>query len=249
MSRDQRTERFDREAAVRQWRNALLSRGGLTTDDVDELQDHLGGIEEELLATSLERDEAFWLAAHRVGTPDALTREFNLVRPLTGWLLRLEWALIGIAALFLLVPLAHTVVLAIYTGLVRLLDLSPPAVEVLERASTPIVLLLIVTAARGLIRTPPSTVERWISRFTRYPLPATVVVLAVAFGSSELSGHLSEALGSYVPTPENVPPAWYGAATELLRYSSDVIPVLVAIGPMWLHRQRERRGLLAPLPD
>src|SRR5690625_442655 len=86
---------FDREASLNAWRSALLNKGGLTPDDVDELQDHLEVAEGELKA-QLAADEAFWVAAHRLGTPDALTREFGKIQPNTGWLLRAQWLLLGL---------------------------------------------------------------------------------------------------------------------------------------------------------
>lgn len=39
---------FQRDAAVREWRTSILSRGGLTVSEVDELEDHLELVEADL---------------------------------------------------------------------------------------------------------------------------------------------------------------------------------------------------------
>src|SRR5690606_35142811 len=103
---------FDRAEAVSAWRISILSRGGLTVTQLDELEDHLELVEADLLA-GMPADEAFWVAAHRVGTPDALTREFGKVTPNLGWAIRAQWALLGLLAYWLLQPLAFALVYAL----------------------------------------------------------------------------------------------------------------------------------------
>ncbi len=100
---------FDRTASLYAWRESLLNRGGVTTDDADELQSHLEEVESELL-THLAPEEAFWVAAHRLGTPEALTREFGKVKPNTGWLLRGQWMLIGVLIFWVFLPVANAAV-------------------------------------------------------------------------------------------------------------------------------------------
>lgn len=105
---------FDRERALVQWRRSILSNGGLTVSEVDELEDHLELLETDLVG-SLPGEEAFWIAAHRIGTPDALTREFSKVRPSLGWQVKLQWALIGYLVYLVTMPIATLTLLLVST--------------------------------------------------------------------------------------------------------------------------------------
>ncbi|MET8530014.1 permease prefix domain 1-containing protein [Micromonospora sp. NPDC005172] len=64
------------EAQVAQWRQYVLRRGTLSPADVDELEDHLRGSVDALVAAGLSSDEAFLVAVKRMGSLDELSREF-----------------------------------------------------------------------------------------------------------------------------------------------------------------------------
>ncbi len=64
------------ERQLEQWRVHVQRRAPLTTDDVAELEEHLRGQVEDLVATGLSDDEAFLVAIKRMGSIDELTREF-----------------------------------------------------------------------------------------------------------------------------------------------------------------------------
>ena len=64
------------EAQFAQWRHYLQRRPELQRSDADELEDHLRGSVEELVAAGLRADEAFLVAVKRMGSLDALSREF-----------------------------------------------------------------------------------------------------------------------------------------------------------------------------
>jgi hypothetical protein len=64
------------EAQFAQWRQYLLRRKELQTLDADELEDHLRGSVDELVAAGLSPDEAFLVAVKRMGSLDELSREF-----------------------------------------------------------------------------------------------------------------------------------------------------------------------------
>ncbi|MEU8184243.1 permease prefix domain 1-containing protein [Micromonospora sp. NPDC049044] len=63
-------------AQFAQWRQYVLRRRGLQAVDADELEDHLRGSVDELLAAGLSPDEAFLVAVKRMGSLDDLSREF-----------------------------------------------------------------------------------------------------------------------------------------------------------------------------
>lgn len=64
------------EAQFAQWRQYVLRRRELRPIDADELEDHLRGSVDELVAAGLSPDEAFLVAVKRMGSLDELSREF-----------------------------------------------------------------------------------------------------------------------------------------------------------------------------
>jgi hypothetical protein len=66
------------EAQFDQWRDYLRRRPELRQSDIDELEDHLRGSVDELIAVGLRADEAFLVAVKRMGSLDDLSREFAL---------------------------------------------------------------------------------------------------------------------------------------------------------------------------
>ncbi|MBO9521975.1 MAG: hypothetical protein J7518_10605 [Nocardioidaceae bacterium] len=66
----------DVETQIAAWRAYAEKRREIGTTDTDELEDHLRDRIDELVATGLAPDEAFLVAVKRMGSLDALTREF-----------------------------------------------------------------------------------------------------------------------------------------------------------------------------
>jgi putative Ca2+/H+ antiporter (TMEM165/GDT1 family) len=64
------------EAQFAQWRDYVRHRPELRQSDADELEDHLRGSVDELIAVGLRADEAFLVAVKRMGSLDELSREF-----------------------------------------------------------------------------------------------------------------------------------------------------------------------------
>lgn len=64
------------EAQFEQWRHYVQRRRELQPADADELEDHLRGSVDELVAAGLSADEAFLVAVKRMGSLDELSREF-----------------------------------------------------------------------------------------------------------------------------------------------------------------------------
>ncbi|HET9141919.1 permease prefix domain 1-containing protein [Actinophytocola sp.] len=71
------TERQDElEVQFEQWRHYVRQRPELAAADADELEDHLRGSVDDLVARGLHADEAFLVAVKRMGSLDDLSREF-----------------------------------------------------------------------------------------------------------------------------------------------------------------------------
>lgn len=66
----------DLENQIDEWRAYTARHRVLRTADTDELEDHLRGRIEDLVASGLAPDEAFLVAVKRMGSLDAVTREF-----------------------------------------------------------------------------------------------------------------------------------------------------------------------------
>ena len=64
------------EAQFAQWRHYVQRRRELQPSDAEELEDHLRGCVDELVAVGLSADEAFLVAVKRMGSLDELSREF-----------------------------------------------------------------------------------------------------------------------------------------------------------------------------
>src|SRR3712207_7072095 len=71
-----RQGREELEAQFAQWRHYVQGRRELQPSDADELEDHLRGSVDELVAAGLSADEAFLVAVKRMGSLDELSREF-----------------------------------------------------------------------------------------------------------------------------------------------------------------------------
>jgi hypothetical protein len=71
-----RDDQDELEAQFTQWREYVQRRPELQRSDADELEDHLRGSVDELVAVGLRADEAFLVAVKRMGSLDDLSREF-----------------------------------------------------------------------------------------------------------------------------------------------------------------------------
>lgn len=241
---------FDREVSMNAWRTSLLNRGGLTPDDVDELQDHLESIEGGLVG-ELEAVEAFWIAAHRVGTPDALTREFGKIQPNTGWLLRAQWLLLGVLTYWLLVPVVSVLVYALMAALASVPELRSAAAAIRLMASSISfmvsagLLVLVVRIWRGQ----PETFERWLHS---HGLPGHwLLILAFAlsgvirYGSIYLMSLLLAYGQGLLSVPGMVAPLQSGAWPTIALALSYLLPALalVAVVRIQMHRNQSAAGL------
>src|SRR6056297_4235267 len=69
-----RSEALERQ--IEQWRNFLRRRQAIHSVDVAELEDHLREQVAALMDSGLDAEEAFLVAVKRMGSLDALSREF-----------------------------------------------------------------------------------------------------------------------------------------------------------------------------
>lgn len=92
---------FDLETAIRSWRHTFLEREGTRAEQADELEDHLRQEHERLRIPKrgdtalLSEEEAFLIAARRLGSTEALAHEFGRSNPGAVWRRRWIWMLTG----------------------------------------------------------------------------------------------------------------------------------------------------------
>lgn len=84
------------ESALQSWRESLLERPGLKSDDLAELESHLRDSIAALQSRGLSEAEAFWIATRRLGAGPSLASEFGKVNQGPVWRDRGLWMLVGI---------------------------------------------------------------------------------------------------------------------------------------------------------
>ena len=86
---------FRLEDAIEKWNEALNSRGTINAEERLELELHLRESIVALQSQSLSEQEAFLVAANRVGQPSKLQQEFEKNSSASRWRYRLFWMLVG----------------------------------------------------------------------------------------------------------------------------------------------------------
>jgi len=75
---------FDMNLAIRQWREKLAQSPTLSRESLDELEAHLRDSATELEQRGLSAEEAYMVAARRIGPSGALEIEFEKTMPTPG---------------------------------------------------------------------------------------------------------------------------------------------------------------------
>lgn len=73
------------DSQIAQWRQMMAARPGVSADDADELTDHLEAQIGDLRAAGLAPDEALLIAVKRLGSQDAVSREYARVHSERLW--------------------------------------------------------------------------------------------------------------------------------------------------------------------
>ncbi len=108
---------FDLNGAIGDWRRRLEAQPDIQPADLAELEDHLRESVEDLRSSGLSEEEAFLVAARRLGDPEALGGEFATADPGLRRRLRLRWIMVGAVALLALFLVAEVVVYLSASGL------------------------------------------------------------------------------------------------------------------------------------
>jgi hypothetical protein len=85
---------FNLEQAISEWRRQMLATGVKALDILDELESHLRENIDEQIQAGTSPEQAFEIAARRIGDPDALRSEFAKLGGRWAFLIRLKSALL-----------------------------------------------------------------------------------------------------------------------------------------------------------
>lgn len=90
------TSSFELDRAIQHWRETLAQSPAFRTDNLDELESHLRDSIARFESVGLSGEEAFPIAARRLGSQRALGAEFQKVNRKAIWIERMVWMLIGL---------------------------------------------------------------------------------------------------------------------------------------------------------
>ena len=95
------------DGAISQWRRRVAATGAHSGEDIDELEDHIREQMSDLEDSGLSEEEAFRLAAFRLGDAAAFAPEGAPVREGHAWQDRLLWMAVGLLCYVLAAPVAR----------------------------------------------------------------------------------------------------------------------------------------------
>jgi hypothetical protein len=179
---------FDLNTAISRWRNQLALSPALRAEDVAELESHARDATATLASRGLSEEEAWLIAARRVGGGAVLEAEFAKVNRSAVWLDRLLWMLLGVQGWGLLRGLssaaAHTVVCGFVVGTGVPLgpepefgaNLLPGVLFILGHLFA---LALCIGALVWCVRLPELTPAGWLRRLLSRPLAFGMMAAAI----------------------------------------------------------------------
>ncbi len=92
---------FDLNGAISNWRQELGQNEALDSSDLNEMESHLRDEIEDLAGGGLSQEEAFIIAAHRLGEAGQIAAEFAKVHSSRVWRRRFFWMLTGVLTFIL----------------------------------------------------------------------------------------------------------------------------------------------------
>ena len=184
---------FDFDEALRRWRNSLNGTEAILSQDIAELETHLLEEVARLEGAGLAQDEAFVIACRRLGSPDALSAEYERADPGSVWRKRILWAVLGmvmgsfapqfLSALTRIMALAAASALSLSGRATFLLSAT------VQTLALGMVVLFLVSVAQGKVS---GLVDRLSARYQRPRalftdiLAGVVLMVVLRLGESRL---------------------------------------------------------------
>ena len=214
---------FDLNEQIKKWRCGLAQSEACDKSDIDELESHLREEIERLISLKLSDEEAFWVAAHRIGDTEALAGEFAKIN-WTGMLRRrVFWMAAGILAYLFASYLANTAsqVCLFLAGLVGVRSYGLGLIGVLSNLAILGLLVFLFCAAyrhnRNVMR-----LSRWLDNFImRIIFVVGLIAAVVALNAARI--FFSTAMLRTMSVQE------YGQMAVVWAYLHLLIPVLMVV--------------------
>ena len=232
---------FDLNEEIRKWRRAILENQTCTNSDLDELESHLRDEMAQLQDSSLSEQEAFWVAAHRLGDTGALAKEFAKVNESFLWRKRCFWATLGIASYLAAVHMS-VANSRIYLWLGSLAGLKGYTLAIVESLVTIMLFGLFVflvykfgkrQRTRTLFyRAADTSKGRFILFAGAFVLTAIVLATKVF-----ISGMVARTLGFQQFRPVLIVQAWFTVAFSAL-IPLVLMAILIALRPSKYHKAK-----------
>jgi hypothetical protein len=240
-----RTE-FDLNAAIERWRNNLRQSPSIRPENLNELETHLRDSVTAFRKAALSEEEAFLIAARRLGGATTLEPEFAKVNGREVWLSRLLWMLVGAQLWPLVSGWAGNIAGATVIGCLRGLgyqfkssDLSGLALPAALTLGTSLLILGgCVAACWWAVRRKGGVVARGAVSLLKLPLFVPVLLGLIP---SILLGCLSVARHALLA--RRVPSETYGAIVNAMSLANVVFTPIVATALLVLTVVLARRQL------
>jgi hypothetical protein len=183
---------FDLDEAVRAWGEKMRDARTCQTEDVLEMESHLRETVADLSAGNLSEEEAFLVAARRLGSVGELAEEFGKVNPTLVWRHRLFWMAAGCLALLFIRGIHYS---AITLGFAAAAASGFPswAVWAVPVCATALFISGCVVTARRMLQRGTDAADRRLRRMTERRVGRTFFVTAIALLTI---GELALQLGS-----------------------------------------------------
>lgn len=175
---------FDLNLAIQQWRDDLAKSPAIRTESLEELEMHLRDSVARLQARELSAEEAFLIAAKRMGSTARLGAEFDKVNSQSAWLDRVFWAVIIMQAWSFFERLCAECTILVQNAVQNAM-LPPGAFRAPSQngwlnagiylANTVIPLTLAVFLAWYLLKSPQSRGRLFLETFSRRPLSLAII--------------------------------------------------------------------------
>lgn len=231
---------FDLNRAIVDWRARLAVQPDVEKGDLDELEDHLREGCAELEAQGLSTEEAFLIAARRLGDPREIAGEFAAADPQLRRRLRLRWIVVGALALLALAFLAELATALFASGL-HLFHFSMSPL-------TPLIvpLQLVIFALGGLLIWRLLTRDDVAGRLRQSGLWGLGLLLLLLVAAAVLSlapaGHHLVARAGPIGSLHQLHYMTMSALSHWLRFSLLALPVLFLAALWLLARPRGGKG-------
>lgn len=232
---------FELKTSIQAWRHRLMADAAIGDPDADELEDHLRAEWERLTKLGLSPQEAFAVAAHRVGDPSALALEFGKVHRDRVWMRRIQWMLAG----YLGVTIARVVIstlAGIGAATAAVGRLSTVEIAIVYVAMCVALIIGLVGCTWALITNDAQGLSERLqlvgTAVRRHPWSSAAAIGTLALAMLLVYGAAWVTMARFMSPQEIGDIAKY--AHYFSRMAAVAVPIAAALALLWIRRHRDR---------